>query len=51
MISLFFYNKFYKFYKYTELNAKIFYSDVDPLTGQMIPDLLVECIKKYKLKK
>ena len=30
----------------TQLNAKIFYSDVDPLTGQMTPDLLVQCIKK-----
>ena len=35
----------------TQLNAKIFYSDVDPLTGQMTPDLLVQCIKKNKLKK
>ncbi len=34
----------------TQLNAKIFYSDVDPFTGQMTPDLLMRCIKKNKLK-
>jgi dTDP-4-amino-4,6-dideoxygalactose transaminase len=34
----------------TQLNAKVFYSDVDPLTGQMTPDLLNQCIKKNKLK-
>ena len=27
----------------TQLNAKIFYSDVDPDTGQMTPDLLKRC--------
>ena len=33
------------------MNAKIFLADVDPLTGQMTPKTLLECIKKNKLKK
>jgi dTDP-4-amino-4,6-dideoxygalactose transaminase len=33
------------------LGAKIFLADVDPLTGQMTPDHLLNCIKKNKLKK
>ena len=33
------------------MNAKIFLANVDPLTGQMTPKTLLECIKKNKLKK
>jgi dTDP-4-amino-4,6-dideoxygalactose transaminase len=33
------------------MNAKIFLADVDPLTGQMTPNTLLECIKNNKLKK
>jgi dTDP-4-amino-4,6-dideoxygalactose transaminase len=33
------------------MNAKIFLADVDPLTGQMTPKTLLDCIKKNKLKK
>ena len=33
------------------LNAKIYLADVDPLTGQMTPKTLLECIKSNKLKK
>jgi len=33
------------------MNAKIFFADVDPLTGQMTPVTLLECIKNNKLKK
>jgi len=33
------------------INAKIFLADVDPLTGQMTPGTLLECIKNNKLKK
>lgn len=33
------------------LNAKVFLADVDPLTGQMTPELVEECIKINKLKK
>ena len=33
------------------MNAKIILSDVDPLTGQMTPKKLLECIKNNKLKK
>jgi dTDP-4-amino-4,6-dideoxygalactose transaminase len=33
------------------VNAKIFLADVDPLSGQMTPETLLECIKIYKLKK
>ena len=33
------------------MNAKIILSDVDALTGQMTPNLLLECIKNNKLKK
>jgi dTDP-4-amino-4,6-dideoxygalactose transaminase len=33
------------------MNAKIFLADVDPLTGQMNPKKLLECIKNHKLKK
>jgi dTDP-4-amino-4,6-dideoxygalactose transaminase len=33
------------------INAKIFLADVDPLTGQMTPETLLECIKNYKIKK
>jgi dTDP-4-amino-4,6-dideoxygalactose transaminase len=33
------------------MNAKIFLADVDPLTGQMSPKTLLECIKNNKLKK
>ena len=33
------------------MSAKIFLADVDPLTGQMTPEKLLECIKNNKLKK
>lgn len=33
------------------MNAKIFLADVDPLTGQMTPETLLETIKRNKLKK
>ena len=33
------------------VGAKIYFSDVDKLTGQMTPKNLVDCIKKNKLKK
>ena len=33
------------------MNAKIFLADVDPLTGQMTPRTLSDCIKNNKLKK
>ena len=33
------------------MNAKIFLADVDPLTGQMTPETLLNCIKLNKLKK
>jgi dTDP-4-amino-4,6-dideoxygalactose transaminase len=33
------------------MNANIFLANVDPLTGQMTPKTLLECIKKNKLKK
>ena len=33
------------------MNAKIFLADVDPLTGQVTPKTLSECIKINKLKK
>ena len=33
------------------MNAKIFLADVDPLTGQMTPKTLLDCIKKNELKK
>ena len=33
------------------MNARIFLADVDPLTGQMTPQTLLECIKNNKLKK
>lgn len=33
------------------INAKIFLADVDPLTGQMTPGTLIECIKNNRLKK
>jgi dTDP-4-amino-4,6-dideoxygalactose transaminase len=33
------------------LGANIFLSDVDPVTGQMTPDLVEECIKRNKIKK
>ena len=33
------------------LGAKIYFSDVDPQTGQMTPKLLLECIKKNKIVK
>ena len=33
------------------MNAKIFLADVDPFTGQMTPETLLECIKNNKLKK
>ena len=33
------------------LDAKIYYADVDNLTGQMTPQTLEECIKKNKIKK
>ena len=35
----------------TSFGAKIFLTDVDPQTGQMTPKNLLECIKKFKLKK
>ena len=31
--------------------AKIFYADVDPVTGQMTPKNLIDCIKTNKIKK
>ena len=34
-----------------QLGAKIFLSDVDSKTGQMTPQLLVECIEENKIKK
>jgi dTDP-4-amino-4,6-dideoxygalactose transaminase len=33
------------------MNAKTFLADVDPLTGQMTPETLLECIKNNRLKK
>jgi dTDP-4-amino-4,6-dideoxygalactose transaminase len=33
------------------MSAKIFLADVHPLTGQMTPETLLECIKNNKLKK
>jgi dTDP-4-amino-4,6-dideoxygalactose transaminase len=33
------------------LGAKVFLADVDPLTGQMKPENLLECIKRNNLKK
>ena len=33
------------------MEAKIYLADVDPLTGQMTPSTLLECIRKNKLKK
>jgi dTDP-4-amino-4,6-dideoxygalactose transaminase len=33
------------------MSAKIFLADVDPFTGQMTPEKLLECIKNNKLKK
>ena len=33
------------------MNARIYLADVDPLTGQMTPKTLLECIKNNKLKK
>ncbi len=33
------------------LGAKIYLSDVDPLTGQVTPELIEQCIKKNKIKK
>ena len=33
------------------MNAQIFLADVDPLTGQMTPETLLECIKNNKLEK
>jgi dTDP-4-amino-4,6-dideoxygalactose transaminase len=33
------------------MSAKIFLADVDPLTGQMTPKTLLECVKNNKLKK
>lgn len=33
------------------LGAKIYLSDVDPLTGQMTPEKLLECIKKNNIRK
>jgi dTDP-4-amino-4,6-dideoxygalactose transaminase len=33
------------------MNAKIFLADVDPFTGQMTPEKLLECISNNKLKK
>jgi dTDP-4-amino-4,6-dideoxygalactose transaminase len=33
------------------MNAKIYLADVDPLTGQMTPKALLECIKNNKLKR
>lgn len=35
----------------TIMGAKIFLADVDPSTGQMTPEKLLDCIKKNKLKK
>jgi dTDP-4-amino-4,6-dideoxygalactose transaminase len=33
------------------MNARIFLADVDPLTGQMTPKNLIDCIQKNKLEK
>tara|TARA_E500000178_G_C17038553_1_gene764963 strand:+ start:8066 stop:9226 length:1161 start_codon:yes stop_codon:yes gene_type:complete len=34
----------------TTLGAKVYLSDIDPLTGQMSPENFVQCIKKNKIK-
>ena len=34
-----------------KIGAKIYLADVDPITGQMTPETLLDCIKKNKLKK
>ena len=34
-----------------EMKAKIYFADVDIITGQMTPKTLSECIKKNNLKK
>ena len=33
------------------LKAKIYFADTDPITGQMSPKKLLDCIKKNKIKK
>ena len=33
-----------------EYGLKIFYADVDPVSGQMTPEKLIQCIKKNKIK-
>ncbi len=33
------------------LGAKIYLADVDPITGQMTPQTLLECVKKNKIRK
>jgi len=33
------------------MNAKVYLADVDSLTGQMTPKTLIDCIRKYKIKK
>jgi len=33
------------------MNAKIYFADVDSLTGQMTPKTLLDCINKHKIKK
>ena len=35
----------------SSLGAKIFFADVDSKTGQMTPQNLIDCIKKYSIKK
>ncbi len=34
-----------------QIGAKIYFADVDPLTGQMTPETLINCIRNYKIKK
>tara|TARA_B100001063_G_C16722526_1_gene534445 strand:- start:292 stop:1461 length:1170 start_codon:yes stop_codon:yes gene_type:complete len=34
----------------SQMKARIFFSDVDPLTGQITPNLIKDCIKKNKIK-
>ena len=36
---------------YSQTNANIYFADVDPLTGQVTPDTVINCIIKNKIKK
>ena len=33
------------------LNAKVYLADVDPVTGQMTPQNVIDCCKKFKINK